>query len=81
MKAICTPSLIGVESFRRGRKKPKNGEHVIWIWADSGQITAGDCFNGKARDAARNYSFTQTAPTHWMPWPSNWPGATKRMAA
>jgi hypothetical protein len=49
--------------------KPKNGECVIWIWKDAGQVTAGDYFNGKPRDAAKNYEEIQSPlPSHWIRW-------------
>jgi hypothetical protein len=74
-------ALVGVRRFY-GRGCPAPGQNVIWIWDNSGQITAGDYYLGKARDAAANYTVVDTRPTHWMPWPDNWPGvpATKKQA-
>lgn len=52
---------------------PPDGETIILIWASAGQISTGDYFNGKFRDASDCYSEVKTDPTHWMPWPDNWP--------
>lgn len=68
---IRSSALFGVISIRD--YTPKDGQCVLWIWDGAGQITAGDYFDGKPRDAAANYTVIDTAPTHWMPWPSNWP--------
>lgn len=68
---IRSSVLFGVVSVQA--HLPKNGQNVIWIWANAGQITSGDYFNETFRDAAANYASMDTAPTHWMPWPDNWP--------
>ena len=55
-------------------KKPENGETVIWIWSLAGQIVAGDFYNGKLRDAAKNYEIIKgILPDYWCKWPSDWP--------
>lgn len=68
---VRSRSLFGIISILDCT--PKDGQCVVWIWDRAGQITAGDYFDGKPRDAAANYAVIDTAPTHWMPWPTNWP--------
>ena len=75
MAGLGAARLLGVKRFRKPNK-PKDSEYVIWIWAKAGQVTAGDYYRGQARDAAKNYEpITDCKPTHWMPWPDNWPDA------
>jgi hypothetical protein len=64
--------LQGVRPFSKG-SKPVEGRSVLWIWGAAGQITVGDFFKGKPRDAARCYDVISFLPTHWMPFPENWP--------
>jgi hypothetical protein len=45
---------LATKRFRRPNK-PKSGEHVLWIWADAGQVTVGDYYGGRPRDASKNY--------------------------
>lgn len=52
---------------------PKEGESVIWIWAGSDQLTAGDYSRGRCRDAAKDFEEIECEPSHWMKWPKNWP--------
>lgn len=69
-------TLVGVISMQDCT--PKDGQSVIWLWDSAGQITAGDYFAGKCRDAATNYVEVSAVPTHWMPWPDNWPTNTEK---
>jgi len=73
-RRVGSSALFGVVSVND--TYPKDGEDVIWIWAAAGQLTAGDYFRGAPRDAAANYAKIETPPTHWMPWPSNWPNVS-----
>lgn len=68
---IRSSALCGVISIRDCT--PKDGQCVLWIWDSAGQITNGDYSGGKPRDASANYAVIDTPPTHWMPWPINWP--------
>lgn len=52
---------------------PEDGQCVIWIWANAGQVTAGDFYKGQVRDAGKNYKSMSNNPSHWMPWPDGWP--------
>ena len=70
---IRSSALFGLVSLQDAL--PENGQIVILLWESAGQITAGDYFGGVFRDAAANYNVIETPPTHWMPWPSNWPNA------
>ena len=71
--ANAQAALLGIISLHDCT--PDDGQCVVWLWDKAGQITAGDYFDGKCRDAAKNYAEIDTQPTHWMPWPSNWPNA------
>lgn len=64
-------SLVGMVSVKE--RVPSNRQNIILIWDLAGQISSGDYFNGHFRDASNNYSEVKTVPTHWMPWPNNWP--------
>ena len=66
-------SLEGLMRF--DPHNPPEGLDVIWIWDSAGQLTAGDCFNGRPRDAAKNYQeiLPEDYPTHYTRWPDNWP--------
>lgn len=53
------------------KEKPDHGQDVIWIWYSAGQVVAGDFYEGKPRDASRNYEvIVDNLPSHWMEWPS-----------
>lgn len=70
---IVPAELIGIRHLSKS-SEPDEGQHVIWIWAAAGQLTAGDYSQGVCRDAARSYEIIRdTQPSHWMPWPNNWP--------
>jgi hypothetical protein len=67
-----------LEFFPYPDKRPTDGENVLWVWSEAGQICAGDYLQqggvGVARDASRNYeTITEVLPTHWCRWPVNWP--------
>lgn len=74
MKDRTLNMLLGIKRFQK-QNKPKDGENVVWIWDTAGQITAGDYHKGQPRDAAKNYDPITSKPTHWMPWPDDWPVA------
>jgi len=54
--------------------QPKNGQHVLWIWAEACHITCGDFYNDTPRDAAKNYEpIPEPLPSHFLPWSKvNW---------
>jgi len=65
---------FGMEFKEYPKLKPRAGQCVLWAWAFAGQITAGDFYQGKPRDAAKNYEpISGIQPSHWCEWPLNWP--------
>lgn len=49
------------------KEKPNDGQDVIWIWYSAGQVVAGDFYEGKPRDASRNYEvIVDNLPSHWI---------------
>lgn len=58
--------------------KPEDGESLIWVWANAGEVASGDYYNGQVRVASQNYrplTKKDIFPTHWIKWSliENWP--------
>lgn len=72
MKTIITGTTLKFHKF--DQERPKAGQNVLWVWSKAGQITAGDFYKNRPRDAACNYDFCDDVPPdYWCDWPINWP--------
>ena len=60
-----------IEIHEYPKEKPCEGQNVIWVWREANQVATGDFYQGKPRDASRNYKVItkkniMSLPSHWI---------------